>query len=70
MSPQVAELNRGRWAELEDLVRQYVVRNKSQLYVVTGPVLKPGLKKVERSVHKISVPQQYFKVVLDDICRK
>ncbi|MBS1743861.1 MAG: DNA/RNA non-specific endonuclease [Bacteroidetes bacterium] len=65
MSPQVAELNRGRWAELEDVLRQYVIRNKVQLYVVTGPVLKPGLKKIERGVHKVSVPEQYFKVALD-----
>ena len=65
MSPQVAQLNRGRWAELEDVVRQYVVRNNTQVYVVTGPVLKPGLKKIERGVNKVSIPDQYFKVALD-----
>ncbi len=65
MSPQVADLNRGRWAELEDLIRQYVLKNNTQLYVVTGPVLKSGLKKIERGVNKVSIPEQYFKVVLD-----
>ncbi len=67
MSPQVAQLNRGRWAELEDVVRQYVIRNNVQVYVVTGPVLKPGLKKIERGVNKVSIPEQYFKVVLDPV---
>lgn len=65
MSPQVAALNRGRWAELEDAVRQYAVRNKTQIYVVTGGVLKQGLKKIERGANKISIPEQYFKVALD-----
>ena len=65
MSPQVAKLNRGRWAELEDLVRQYVIKNNIQVYVVSGGVLKPGLKKIERGINKVSIPEQYFKVVLD-----
>ncbi len=67
MSPQLAKFNRGRWAELEDLVRQYVVRNKTQLYVVTGPVLKPGLPKIERGVNRVTIPEKYWKVVLDPV---
>ncbi|MEO6490119.1 MAG: DNA/RNA non-specific endonuclease [Ferruginibacter sp.] len=66
MSPQVAKLNRGRWAELEDLVRQYVVRNHSQLYVVSGPVLRAGLPKIERGINKVTIPEKYFKVVFDE----
>lgn len=65
MSPQVAVLNRGRWAELEDVIRQYAVRNNVQIYVVTGGVLKAGLKKIERGVNKVAIPEQYFKVALD-----
>jgi endonuclease G len=65
MSPQVAKLNRGRWAELEDLLRQYVIKNNTQLFVVSGGVLKPGLKKIERGINKISIPEQFYKVVLD-----
>jgi len=65
MSPQVAELNRGRWAELEDAIRQYVTRNKIQVYVVSGGVLKPGLPKIERGVNKVSIPEYYFKVAMD-----
>jgi endonuclease G len=65
MSPQVALLNRGRWAELEDAIRQYVVRNNTQVFVVSGGVLKPGLKKIEQGVNQVSIPEQYFKVALD-----
>ncbi len=65
MSPQVAKLNRGRWAELEDNVRQYVIRNNTMVYVVSGGVLKPGLKKIERGLNKVSIPELYFKVLLD-----
>ena len=66
MSPQRPEFNRGRWAELESMLRAYVYQHKTtQLYVVSGPVLKPDLPKSERSINKVSIPEQYFKVVLD-----
>jgi endonuclease G len=66
MSPQVAELNRGRWAELEGLLRNYVYNNPStQLYVVTGPILKEGLPKIERGTNHVSIPEKFFKAVLD-----
>jgi len=66
MSPQAPKFNRGRWAELEGLLRAYIARNpQTQLYVVTGPVLQDDLPKVERSLNKLSLPEQYFKVVLD-----
>jgi len=66
MAPQVADLNRGKWAELEGVMRGYMYRNEgTQLYVVTGPVLKDDLPIIERSVNKVSIPEQFFKVVLD-----
>ena len=66
MSPQVPEFNRGKWAELEAMIRGYIYQHRNtQLYVVSGPVLKPSLAKSERSINKVSVPEQYFKVVLD-----
>ncbi len=66
MSPQVPELNRENWAELEGTLRGYMFRNPTtQLYVVTGPVLKPGLPKIERSINGVSIPEQFFKVVVD-----
>ena len=66
MSPQVPELNRESWAELEAMMRGYMYRNPTtQLYVVSGPVLKADLPKIERSKNGVSVPEQFFKVVLD-----
>lgn len=66
MSPQRPDFNRGIWADLEGVVREYVVQHpKGQLYVVTGPVLKPGLPKVERSPNGVTIPEYYYKVVMD-----
>lgn len=65
MSPQRPEFNRGRWAELEGVMREYVIRNQSTLLVVTGPVLKPNLPVIERSLNKVSIPEMFFKVVYD-----
>ena len=66
MSPQIDVFNREGWAELESLIRGYVFRNPgNQLYVVTGPILREGLPVVERGVNKVSIPEYFFKVVLD-----
>ncbi|MEM6804859.1 MAG: DNA/RNA non-specific endonuclease [Bacteroidota bacterium] len=66
MSPQVAELNRGTWAELESMLRGYMYRHSNtQLYIVSGPVLNDKLPKIERSINGVSIPKFYFKVVLD-----
>lgn len=66
ISPQLAEFNRGGWGDLEDAIRGYVYSHPtSELYVVTGPILKPGLPVIERSIHKIPIPEQFFKIVID-----
>jgi endonuclease G len=66
MSPQTADFNRGGWGDLEDAVRGYIYRNPaSQLYVVTGPVLKPGLPVIERGKNKVTIPEYYWKVIMD-----
>lgn len=62
MSPQKPDFNRGIWKELEEQVRAWAVRDKG-LYVVTGPVLKPGLPTIGRK-NKVAVPEQYYKVIL------
>ena len=68
MSPQLAEFNRGRWSELETLLRNYVIAHPGvQLYVVTGPVLEPGLPLIERGVNQVSIPRYFFKVALDPV---
>lgn len=66
MSPQLADFNRGAWGDLEDAIRGYMYSNpKTELYVVTGPILKTGLPVIERGINKVSIPEQYFKVVMD-----
>jgi endonuclease G len=62
MSPQTKEFNRGIWKKLEELVRTWAVENNS-IYVVTGPILKPGLPTI--GINKVSIPEQYYKVILD-----
>jgi len=64
MSPQLAELNRERWAELEGFGRAYVMDEMEQLLVVAGGVLHDSLKQIGKN--KISVPQQYYKIFLDN----
>ncbi|MFM1875640.1 MAG: hypothetical protein RL266_1377 [Bacteroidota bacterium] len=63
MSPQKAEFNRERWAELESWVRTYAIDFQEPVFVVTGPVLKDGLATIGEN--KVSVPAQYYKIVLD-----
>lgn len=66
MSPQVADFNRGAWAELEDAIRAYIYRNPQQsLYVVTLPQLNDDLPVIQRGVNQVSIPQHFYKVVLN-----
>ena len=62
MTPQVPQFNRGIWKELESLVRSWGLRDNG-LYVITGPVLKPGLPTIGRT-NEISVPEKFYKVIL------
>ena len=62
ISPQNREFNAGIWNDLEKLVRVWANRYE-KIYVVTGPVLKPGLKTIGK-VNKVAVPQQFYKIVL------
>ncbi|GAB3642586.1 DNA/RNA non-specific endonuclease [Spirosoma arcticum] len=62
ISPQAPQFNRGIWKELEELVRRWALRDNG-LYVVTGPVLKPGLPTIGR-VTEVSVPGKFYKVIL------
>ncbi len=62
MSPQVPAFNRGIWKKLEELVRSWAIENEA-VYVVTGPVLRPGLPSI--GPNGVSVPEYYYKVILD-----
>lgn len=62
VSPQAPQFNRGVWKELEEQVRAWARRDRG-LYVVTGPVLKPGLETIGKR-NEVAVPKQYYKVIL------
>lgn len=63
MSPQRPELNRQSWAKLENAVRDYVITNNEQVYVVTGAILSEDLPTIGEN--GVSIPELYFKVVMD-----
>jgi endonuclease G, mitochondrial len=62
MSPQTPSFNRGVWKKLEELTRTWANENNS-VYIVTGPVLTSGLTTI--GPNKVSVPNYYYKVILD-----
>ncbi|QIP14119.1 DNA/RNA non-specific endonuclease [Spirosoma aureum] len=62
ITPQAPEFNRGIWSDLENLIRIWARRDNG-LYVVTGPVLKPGLPTIGKA-NEVSVPQKFYKVIL------
>jgi endonuclease G len=59
--PQSQRLNEDAWAKLEEKVREWVQRD-SVLLVVTGPVLEPGLERIEGS--GVVIPRRFYKVIL------
>ena len=65
MSPQHPKFNREVWADLEGLLRQYVITNNLSLAVVTAPILTDDLPKIAESPNGVSVPRQYVKVAYD-----
>jgi len=67
ISPQVPELNRETWADLEDWGRRYVNFSKRRVFVVTGPVLREGLPTMQKADRKneVSIPEMFWKVIAD-----
>ncbi len=63
MSPQVRNFNGGIWRELEESTR-YWTKKFGRLYVVTGPVLTGEIRE-KIGGNGVSVPDQYYKVLLD-----
>jgi len=62
MSPQRPGFNRGIWKRLESSVRMWAVKNK-EIYIVTAGILEKGLSTIGQN--KVSIPQRYYKVILD-----
>ena len=63
ISPQKHDFNSGVWNRLEQKVRYWAIRNDG-VFVVTGGVLKNNLKTIGDD--KVSVPNQFYKIVLDN----
>ncbi len=62
MSPQEPGFNRGIWKKLEEQVRVWAKENHT-LYIVTGPLIDNRTKRIGKN--KVSVPQYYYKAILD-----
>ncbi len=63
VSPQKHKFNSGLWNRLEKKVR-YWARKNDGIFVVTGGVLKKGLKTI--GDEDVSVPNQFYKVILNN----
>jgi|GEM_PF-293917 endonuclease G len=65
--PQKTTLNQKFWGDLEDWLRAYVRYYESPIYVLTGPVLKSGLKKLsnKEGTASVSIPEAFFKIAVD-----
>jgi endonuclease G, mitochondrial len=61
VTPQSPAFNRGRWAQLELLVRAWA-KSYGKLWIVTGPVLREKLPSI--GINQVSVPHYHYKVLL------
>lgn len=62
ISPQNHDFNAGLWNRLEQKTR-YWTKKYGTIYVITGGVLKDGLKTIGKE--KVAVPNHFFKIILD-----
>lgn len=62
ISPQDHDFNAGIWNRLEQKVRYWAERYDG-VYVVTGGVLKEGLRTI--GDERVAVPEQFYKIVVD-----
>jgi endonuclease G len=66
MSPQDPDLNRKKWSELENMLRNYVIRNNVPLAIITAPILTDDLPKIKQSPNGVSIPEFYLKIAYDN----
>ncbi len=62
ISPQNHSFNAGVWNSLEQKVRFWADKYNG-VYVITGGVLKSGLKTI--GDERVSVPEEFYKIVVD-----
>lgn len=64
ISPQSRNFNKGIWRELEEQTRSWAKKYK-KLYVITGPILSDGGKGSIGKNNDITIPTQFYKILLD-----
>jgi endonuclease G len=64
MAPQKPALNRQGWKRLEEIVRVWA-SDRGNLVVYVGPVLLKRNKPRTIGRHKVAVPQEFWKVIVD-----
>lgn len=60
--PQNSKLNRGIWRKLEILIRDWVVKENRELFIIQGTIFEPGYQTIG---NKVAVPSKLFKIVFD-----
>jgi len=65
MSPQVKVFNNGIWKELEENVRDWAFSN-GELIVISGPIFYTENPKKIGKQTKVSVPDAFYKILLDN----
>ncbi len=63
MCPQTHKLNAGDWEQLENLCRKWAVAYDS-IYIVCGPIIEKGETYETIGENEVTVPKQFYKVVL------
>ena len=64
VSPQLPGFNRGIWKKLEEQFRSWAP-SSHPVFVVTGPVLTDPISSHIGQTCSISVPQRFYKIMLD-----
>jgi endonuclease G len=63
MVPQVPNHNRGIWKQLETCVRNWVVNDGKDLYVISGTIYNKDYKTI--GDNKVGIPDYLWKVIID-----
>ena len=66
MSPQLPNLNRGAWKQLEAQTRAWAWGRKHSLTIYAGNIYKIGVSKTIGE-NKVVVPDALYKIVIDDV---
>lgn len=61
MCPQHPELNRRKWKDLEERIRDWAIAD-SAIIIICGPIVEKTSAKIGKN--RVTVPQKFFKVIL------